>query len=113
MDYLNTSLNELGINLKFIYQNNENLNHINIDDEVKYLYNKISFDKMLSHIENSQLNMKNDKCDYYIVLACKKKGNDQVGFFHFLRYFKDYIERTMKNGYIWLPQVILYQMRIY
>lgn len=99
VDFLNNSLNELGINIKFIYQSNENLNTISIDDEVKYLYNKVSFDKMISHIENSQLIMKNDKCDYYIVLACKKKGNDQVGFFHFPALFQGLYR---KNNEKWI-----------
>ena len=45
--------------------------------------------------------MKNDNCDYYIILACKKQGDDQVGFFHFPALFQGiYRKNTEKWVYL-------------
>ena len=45
--------------------------------------------------------MKNNKCDYYIILACKKQGDDQVGIFHFPALFQG-IYRKNKEKWIYL-----------
>ena len=45
--------------------------------------------------------MKNDNCDYYIILACKKQGDDQVGFFNFPALFQGiYRKNTEKWVYL-------------
>lgn len=56
---------------------------------------------MIAHIQSTEEAMKNNKCDYYIILACKKQGDDQVGIFHFPALFQG-IYRKNKEKWIYL-----------
>ena len=101
IDFLNNSLSKISVPFSFIYCGKETIDTIALNADTKRLFDLFPYDKMISHIQSTEETMKNDKCDYYIILACKKQGDDQVGFFHFPALFQGiYRKNTEKWVYL-------------
>jgi GMP synthase-like glutamine amidotransferase len=98
----NKQLQDLKYYVTFDYINISNYSSFNIGTTTLTLFNALPIDKMINHIETSEMNLKEDKCDLYIVLACKRQGNDQVGFFHFPALFQGIYR---KNNEKWLYMI--------
>ena len=99
LEKFNANLKSIDYYGTFEYISSSNYGKLNYSDETQNLFDYLPFNKMVTHIEESEKIMKEDNSDVYIVLACKKKGKDQIGFFHFPALFTGLYR---KNNEKWL-----------
>lgn len=100
INYLNSTLSKNNYFCLFEYLNEANYSSFNYVPEIQELFSsKVSFLDLISHVKNSiEYRKKNfDNLDTYIVLACKKAGKDQNGFFHFPSLLTGIYRRNNEN----------------
>ena len=96
INYLNTELNKNNYFCKFEYISENNTNY-NYTSDLKELLNKVSIDNLINHIQDSIIYRETNELPTYIILACKKSGKDQEGFFHFPALLTGIYRRNNEN----------------
>lgn len=99
------TFNSLYTDKTFEYYTKSNQTSIEIDETFKNILTHLPLDKMHTFIETSlqEITRKQTESELdYIVLACKTKGQDQVGFFHFPALFQGLYRR---NNELWSYKV--------
>lgn len=99
----NNNLKSIDFYGTFEYVNLNNYSNYTFSEETMRLFSFISINDAISHIISTEQAKKEDKLDTYIVLACKKKGKDQIGFFHFPALFQGLYRRNNEKWIYLVP----------
>lgn len=94
LEVLNKNLSELNYFTSFSYFDPSISSSKELTSEVIRLFSSINID---SQIKETKKRFEEDDVDYYIVLACKKAGIDQTGYFHFPALFTGLYRRNYEK----------------
>lgn len=94
---LNSLLQKINYKYSFEYFSNETIIKDNLDTESLNILSKLGLDQITNHIKSTEDFLKSNKGDLYIILACKKSGPQEKGFFHFPSLFKGIYRRNKED----------------
>ena len=94
---LNSILQKNNYKYSFEYFTNETLLKELLDSESLNILSLLDLNKITEHIKSTEEFLKTNKGDLYIILACKKYGKNEKGFFHFPSLFKGIYRRNRED----------------
>ena len=94
---LNCILEKNKFKYTFEYFTNETLPKDLLDTESLNLLSLLNLSQITEHIKSTEEYLKTNKGDLFIILACKKFGKNEKGFFHFPSLFKGIYRRNKED----------------
>ena len=94
---LNSILQKNNYKYSFEYYTNETLPKDTLDEESLNILSLLNLNQIKNHIKSTEEFLKTNKGDLYIILACKKPGKEEKGFFHFPSLFKGIYRRNKED----------------
>ena len=97
VDKLNSLLQKYNSKYSFEYFTNESIKEDSLDKESLSILSQLNLEQISLHIKSTEEYLKTNKGDLFIVLACKKSGKEEKGFFHFPSLFKGIYRRNKED----------------
>ena len=97
VDKLNSLLQKYNYKYSFEYFTNESIKEDSLDKESLSILSQLNLEQISLHIKSTEEYLKTNKGDLFIVLACKKSGKEEKGFFHFPSLFKGIYRRNKED----------------
>ena len=94
---LNSILKKNNYKYSFEYFTNDTINNNSLDNESLNILKQLSLKQISLHIKSTEEFLKTNNGDLYIILACKKSGKNEKGFFHFPSLFKGIYRRNKED----------------
>ena len=96
-DKFNNILKRINYKYEFKYFTKDTIKKNLIDSETLNILKKLNLEQISLHIKSTEEFLKTNKGDLYIILACKKAGKEEKGFFHFPSLFKGIYRRNKED----------------
>ena len=97
IEKLNSILQKNNYKYYFEYFTNETIQNNSLDKESLNILSKLNLELISSHIKSTEEFLKSNKGDLFIILACKKSGKEEKGFFHFPSLIKGIYRRNKED----------------
>ena len=97
LNKLNNILQKINYKYSFEYVDSKTISKINLNKNSTEILSKLNLESITQHIKSTEEHIKNNECDLYIILACKKAGESEKGYFHYPSLFKGIYRRNKED----------------